>query len=227
MIDLIAGHIGRERLTTLVGLGGMGKTTVAREVGRRVGAWRPGGAWFVDLVPVHDGAELRATVASAIGVQLRDGTTEELVAKLSGRDLLLILDNCEHLIDEVVELIDAVLDHTDLPSVLATSRVPLGIRGEHRVTVPPLPLSHPDGGAVDLLNEVARRRGATIDDHDQAMVVDLCSRLDGLPLALELIGAHLGTMSLADVLDRVDRLVGRTSRDGFPEPPRQPGGGAR
>lgn len=213
--DLI-GAVGQSRLVTAVGLGGVGKTTVAQEVGRRMADDLPDGAWFVDLVTTQDGNDLDIATANAMGVRLESADRAELIERLAHRRALLVLDNCEHVADEAAELCAEILDGTQDIRILATSRVPLAVVGEHRVGVGPLPIIDPEGGALELLGAIAKRAGATIAEADRIAAIDLCDRLDGLPLALELVGARLATMSVHDAIARLDHLVDAQSRQRRP-----------
>ena len=199
--------VSTDRLVTLVGLGGAGKTTVAQAAGHELAERFADGAWFVDLIPVRDGAGLVRAVADGVGYRAGPETTQaDVIAWLNRRHVCLVLDNCEHLVDEAAAFCNAVLDGSPSTTVLATSREPLRLVGERRVSVGPLPLRTTEGGALELLEAVARRAGASLGEADRADALELCARVDGLPLAIELVGARLTTFSLADLVDRLDRL---------------------
>lgn len=218
ILDTTRAALDASRLVTLVGFGGAGKTSVAAEVGRRVAPEFPGGVWFVDLISAHDAAGIDRAVARAIGVQLgADSDRAALLRHLRDRAVLLVLDNCEHVADEAADFCSAVLDATTSPRLLATSRVPLHVIGEHRIAVGPLPLIDDDGGALDLLDDVASRAGASIAPADRIAALDLCRRVDGLPLAVELVGARLTTMSVREIVDRLEQLGEAAAHDRRPE----------
>lgn len=203
-LTAVAESIGRHRLTTLVGVGGVGKTTLAVATGHALLASFPHGTWFVDLVGVDDGDQLPTALASAAGLSLRDGPILEQVINISKRrEMLFILDNCEHVIGEVAALVDALLDSTTAPRFLLTSRVPSGLSDEVRVVVGPLSPVASDGPAVQLLVDCVARFGVT--DVDRARAREVCQELDGLPLAIELAAAQLRHLSLDDLAARLDR----------------------
>ncbi|BFV60810.1 BTAD domain-containing putative transcriptional regulator [Kitasatospora sp. CMC57] len=198
------------RLVTVVGPGGAGKTRLAVELPR-------GGAeevCFVELAPLRDGTALPQALLSALG--LREGglhldsarpPLDRLVTALSGRALLLVLDNCEHLIEETAALVARLLASCPRLRVLATSREPLGIIGESLQYVGPLG----EDAAVRLFTDraAAVRRGLTADP---ALVRRICAALDGLPLAIELTAARLRTLEIADLAGRLDDLLGIAAR---------------
>lgn len=202
---------GEVRLVTMTGVGGVGKTSVATALARRVAPMFNHGAAFVPLAPVSDASRLEAAVEETLGLRDLGGRTADLHTALAPRQLLLVLDNFEHLIPaapRIAELLAACPNVT----VLVTSRVPLRVAGERVVEVQPL---SPDDEAIALFD--ARARDAVpswvLSEQDRELVADICRRLDGLPLAVELAAARLRVLSLADLSDRLaDRLgtlVGR------------------
>ncbi|MET8909038.1 LuxR C-terminal-related transcriptional regulator [Micromonospora sp. NPDC004551] len=210
--DAIRTALEHNRLVTLVGPGGVGKTRLACVVGAAARSFPLGGV-FVDLVPVRDGFVAQA-VAAAVGVTERaqQPLLPAIVDRLSQGRTLLVLDNCEHLLDAVAEFVERVLSACPDATVLATSRERLAVPGEQVVPVAPLP---PTTDAVALFQD--RARAADPDfAADPAVVADLCTRLDGMPLAIELAAARsasLGVTGLLAARDDILRLLagGRTA----------------
>jgi predicted ATPase/DNA-binding SARP family transcriptional activator/DNA-binding CsgD family transcriptional regulator len=216
------------RLMTVTGTGGSGKTRLALEVaGSLVGAY-PDGVWLVELAPLSEGAPVPQAVAQALGVRERSGDqlTDTLAEVLRTKRTLLVLDNCEHVVEAVAELVDVLLDSCPGVRVLATSREPLGIAGEMKWQVSPL--SVPDlrrvltAGelesyeSVRLFVERARYRNpafALTPQNTQA-VARICERLDGIPLAIELAAARveLSVEQIATLLDDSLKLLTTGSR---------------
>jgi non-specific serine/threonine protein kinase len=198
----VAGAVAASRLATLTGVGGTGKTRLALQVARDLAGDFADGVAFVDLAPVRDPALLAATVARAMGLTpaSAEAAGAHLAEALADRELLLVVDNLEHLIDEA-PLLGRVLAAAPRLRVLATSRIPLRLYGEHTVRVPPLPLPGEDGAgttvgdseAVQLF--LARSRAVRPDFNPQtddlAAVGEICAALDGLPLAIELAAARV------------------------------------
>ncbi|MDF5753679.1 BTAD domain-containing putative transcriptional regulator [Spongiactinospora sp. TRM90649] len=232
-IERISAQFKESRLVTLVGPGGAGKTRLATTIA----ADRPRGAWLAELASVTDPADVPAAVLGALGNPgfLRGGGRENSVAPdamrrlteaLSGSDTLLVLDNCEHVVEAVASLAEELLGRCGRLHVLATSREPLGIGGEALCPVPPLPLPDQvghwrDSAAVRLFADrvAAVRPGFTVDDGNAEVVVEICRRLDGLPLAIELAAARLRSLTLEQVAERLgDRfgLLGGGSRTALP-----------
>ncbi|MEU4531608.1 BTAD domain-containing putative transcriptional regulator [Micromonospora ureilytica] len=223
----------RQRLVTLVGPGGVGKTRLATETARA--ASYPDGVQLIELAPLPAGdAPVAEQVLGALGAHEAAGTTvspaDRVVTALRHRQLLLVLDNCEHVIEPVAELVARLLRDVPGVSVLATSREPLGLTGELLWEVPPLPV--PDDGDLDAVRRsaaarlfvaraAAQQRGFHLDRQTAAAVAQLCRRLDGLPLALELAATRVRALGVRGVVDRLDdrfRLLTTAQRD---VPPRQ------
>ncbi|MGD9702985.1 MAG: BTAD domain-containing putative transcriptional regulator [Acidimicrobiia bacterium] len=220
-IEAIAALLGRHRLVTLIGPGGAGKTRLALAVARTVHP--AAGAWFVDLAGVHDGSGLETLVAGILGVRAaRDPSrtdpdfdaVTQLVELIDDRQLLLVLDNCEHVIDAAAKLADALLRACQGLTMLATSREGLAIGAEALWPVPPL-------DAHDAAELFVERASALVPGfaaegvEDREVIEDLCQRLDGLPLAIELAAARvrlLGPRELRDRLDDRFRLLTGGSR---------------
>src|SRR5215207_3554700 len=193
-----------ERLVTLTGSGGCGKTRLAMQAAAELADRWPDGVWWVDFAPVTDPGLVAELVASTIGVLVEPigGPLEALARQLRDRRLLVCLDNCEHLLDVAAEVAEALLRACPQVSVLATSREPLGVAGETVWRVPSLA----EDEAVSLFTERASRVRPwfTLDDTNEAAVRTLCRRLDGIPLAIELAAAWLRTLTPAQVAAGLD-----------------------
>jgi predicted ATPase/DNA-binding CsgD family transcriptional regulator len=206
------------RLVTVVGPGGIGKTRLAVEVAQMAAADL--GGWFVDLVPVGPEWVLQA-VATALGVTDRPNQSlEEVIqAALARQPGLIVLDNCEHVLDAVGAFVGWVLRSSPSVTVLATSREPIGIPGEHVVGLGPLALTAGDGGPAEaavLFADRATSAGATVRPAD-GQVADLCARLDGIPLAIELAAVRCASLGVdgvyAGLADRMALLSGSRHAD--------------
>jgi non-specific serine/threonine protein kinase len=200
-------------LVTLVGIGGVGKTRLALHTATAIRTRYAQGAWLVELAPVTDPGHIAATVADALGLRERPGWDEvdALPGILQRRQLLLVLDNCEHVLQGCAELVTQLLQTCDSLSVLATSREPLGVPGEVVCSVPPLPIAARDEpverlvecDAVQLL--AARIQAVTptfqLNAANVSLAARICSLVDGLPLGIELAASHARSMSLAEIAD--------------------------
>jgi non-specific serine/threonine protein kinase len=215
VVDEIVGHLGQYRLVTVTGPGGAGKTRLAVEVARRVAGRFADGVWLAELAAVRDPAQVAAAVAAALGIRELPSVAaaDALASALARRQLLLVLDNCEHVIGAAAELCGRLLLGADDVRVLATSREALRIAGEARYRLAPLTLPDPDNPAdpdgseaVALFADRARRADASfaLDGESAPMVARLVARLDGMPLAIELAAARVEALGVAQLVDRID-----------------------
>ncbi|HWY00571.1 MAG TPA: adenylate/guanylate cyclase domain-containing protein, partial [Mycobacterium sp.] len=194
--------LATNRLVTLTGAGGAGKTRLAVQVAAALAEEYGDGICYVDLAPITHPAVVPVTAARALGLPDQPGrsTIDTLQQHLRDRHMLLVLDNCEHLLDSSASLVAALLGAAPSLTVLATSREPLGVTGEAGWQVPSLSLSD---DAIELFADRARlaRSGFTVDDDNAAAVTEICRRLDGMPLAIELAAARVRTLSLTEIVD--------------------------
>jgi predicted ATPase/class 3 adenylate cyclase len=206
------------RVVTLTGAGGAGKTRLGLQVAAELLDGSGDGVWLTELAAVTDQDAVAAAISEALQLAARPGrpVLEALLDALTAQDVLIVLDNCEHLIGGCAKTAEAILRGCLRVHLLATSREPLGIGGETIYRVPSLSLPGPeDSGlpaagssdAVALLVERARAHGVALSVDEQAgpVVVSVCRRLDGMPLAIELAAARLRSMSLAELHDRLDQ----------------------
>ena len=205
-VERVLDALRTSRLVTLTGIGGTGKTSLALVCATELVDKFADGVWFVDLIPVSSGDRLVLKVAEANGLLLSVGTAEELATLLHSRQTLLVFDNCEHLIDDVADLVDALLQATETPRFLATSREPLKLLDEQVIAVPPLATDEGnDSAATDLFCARAERVGAVVSDDELAVVASICRHLDGLPLAIELAAGQLAHMTVRELEQRLDQ----------------------
>ncbi|MGO8959344.1 MAG: adenylate/guanylate cyclase domain-containing protein [Streptosporangiaceae bacterium] len=206
------------RLVTLTGAGGSGKTRLSLQVAAELLDGSGDGVWLVELAAVTDEGAVAPAICRALGIPTQPGRAipETLLDALAPQDVLIVLDNCEHLIGACAKTADAIVRHCPRVHLVATSREPLGINGETIYRVPPLSLPPPGGAgtlapgssdAVALFVERAKEQGAglPVDEETGPLVVSICARLDGMPLAIELAAARLRSLSLAALHDRLDQ----------------------
>ncbi|MGH3251573.1 MAG: ATP-binding protein [Trebonia sp.] len=212
-LDALAGLLGSARLVTVSGTAGVGKTRVAVRAAAEVGERFADGVCFVELGGLRDLDLVPHTVAACLGLPEQDARsgTDAVASYLSGRQVLLVLDTCEHVIGGCVPLVEALLSDAPRVTVLATSRQPLDLPGEHVLPLPPLPVAGPgeaarSGDAVELFAQRAAAAvpGFTVSDANRSDVTGLCRRLDGIPLAIELAAVQLRTTSLRALAGRLE-----------------------
>ena len=207
----IEAAVKAHRLVTFTGVGGVGKTRLALEVAVRLTDEFPDGVWFFELAAVTDPAAVPDAVAAVLGITQQPGKTvsESVAAALEGRVRLLMFDNCEHVRDAAADLVDAILAHSATVKVLATSREGLGVADEQLWVVPSLDVGAGiDSAAVSLFVERAASVASGFSvarPDDAAGVVEICRRLDGIPLAIELAASRMASMTPREVRDRLDQ----------------------
>ncbi|HEV2254605.1 MAG TPA: LuxR C-terminal-related transcriptional regulator [Streptosporangiaceae bacterium] len=214
--------LGESRLVTFTGAGGCGKTRLARQVAARVAERFPGGVWWVELASLADGELVTDRVARALG--LLAGDTAAVIDYLADSAALVLLDNCEHIVEGVAEFVTAILRGAGLIRVLATSRHPLSVEGETTWRVPSLavPPQAADPATLGRFDAVRlfleRARQARPEVTLTPAVAQICRRLDGIPLALELAAARVGGVAIDRLVDELDdrfRLLTGGSRAGL------------
>jgi predicted ATPase len=198
------------RLVTLTGVGGVGKTRLALEVAGRLVDEFPDGVWFFELAAVADSSAVPDAVAAVLGIIQQPGksVSESVAAGLEGRVRLLVFDNCEHVLDAAAGLVEAILAHSATVKILATSREGLRVADEQLWPVPSLDVGAGIGSAaVSLFTERAQAvspRFTVGEDGEAGAVVEICRRLDGIPLAIELAASRMASMTVSEVRDRLD-----------------------
>ena len=231
-VSEVAVLLDRNRLVTVTGPGGAGKTRLAGEVARQVAGRFADGVWLAELAPVRDPALVPAVVAAGLGVREQPGlsTAEALARALAWQQLLLVLDNCEHVIGAAADLCARLLAAADDVRVLATSWEPLRVAGQAGYRLGPLALPDPDdladmarAEAVALFADRARSADAqfTLDEQTGPAVARLVRRLDGMPLAIELAAAQVEALGVIQLLDRLDDRFALLAGTDRTAPPRQ------
>jgi len=207
----LADELSRSRLVTIVGVGGVGKTRLATQVAAELVPDHRDGAWVCELAAAHDADSVAQVVAAVLGVTMQPGTTigQSIVEFLRAKHMLLVLDNCEHVLDASGQLADALLRACPGIRIISTSREPLALDGEHITALRSLPT---DTDAVHLFEDRARavRSEFAVAETNAAAVEEICHRLDGIPLAIELAAARIVAMSpseIASLLDERFRLL--------------------
>ncbi len=224
--------VASSRLATLTGAGGSGKTRLALQAAAELLDGAGDGVWLVELAAVTDPGSVPAAIAAVLGVAAQPGrpVLDTLADALVPQRPLIVLDNCEHLIDACAKTADTILRRCPRVHLLVTSREPLGISGEALYRVPSMSLPADDDAgsappqpsdAVALLVDRARTQGVdlTVDAHTGPLIASVCRRLDGMPLAIELAAARLRVLALPDLRDRLDqrfRLLTQGSRAALP-----------
>src|SRR4029079_18962147 len=190
------------RLVTLAGVGGVGKTRLAVEVATQLADEFVDGVWFFELAAVADPAAVPDAVAAVLGITQQPGKSvgESVASALEGRSRLLVFDNCEHVVDSVADLVAAILAASATVKVLATSREGIGVADEFFWRLPSLDV----GAAVELFVERAQSMVSDPLADEATAVEDVCRRLDGIPLAIELAASRMASMTAAEVRDRLD-----------------------
>jgi predicted ATPase/DNA-binding winged helix-turn-helix (wHTH) protein len=234
-VAALAAHLTQRRFLSVVGPGGIGKTTVALAIAEAVRTSYPDGAWLVGLASVSDPGLVPSAVAGALGLRLSgERISAEAVGRvIGGKNLLLVLDNCEHVVGAAAALAEAVLRAAPRLHLLTTSREPLRAEGErlHRLAslkLPPqaAPLTADEAitySAVELFNERATATvdGFVLDDGNASAVLEICRRLDGVPLALELAAARVETFGVQGLAARLDDRFGVLTKGRRTALPRQ------
>jgi predicted ATPase/class 3 adenylate cyclase len=201
----LARALDHARLVTIVGVGGVGKTRLATHVAADLLARYPHGAWVCELAVARESEAVADVVAGALDVTVQPGTTAEqsVVEFLRAKSALLVLDNCEHVLDAAGAMADAILRSCAEVRIIATSREPLAIDGEHITALRSLPIA---GDAVRLFEDRARavRTDFQVDESNAPAVDEICRRLDGIPLAIELAAARVVAMSPAEIASLLD-----------------------
>ena len=211
-------NLARARVVTLTGSGGVGKTRAAIEIGWLVVDEFIDGVWLVELAPIADAELVLTGIAAVLGVRPQPGMTvvESIVDWCYGRRMLLVLDNCEHVLDPVAETTTAIAAGCPTVTILATSREPLGVDGEIVVRIPSLEEIY--GIELFMMRAMAADSSFVPTDMDRETIAEICRRLDGIPLAIELAAARIRSLTPTELLARLDdrfRLLRGGGRGGL------------
>ncbi|MBB5135313.1 putative ATPase [Thermocatellispora tengchongensis] len=230
MLSNLKRHLSDSRLVTVTGIGGVGKSRTALRLAHQVRMQYPDGVWFADLARLQDSGMVEHTISSALGIadQSARSGSDTLTEWVGDRNMLLIIDTCEHLIEACADLVVRLLGQSPNLRILATSRQSMQAPGEHVVPIPPLTVPGDDPNESLFTNEAvqlfAARAAAvvpdfTLDEHNIGAVAELVRRLDGIPLAIELAAVRLRALSVQQILalltDRFSLLAG-ASRTALP-----------
>ncbi len=214
-LDEIKALVSSARLLTLLGMGGLGKTRLSLQVAAELMANYPDGAWFLDLAPIRDPALVLSEAAQVLGVREEPDRPliQTLCAHLKERRALIILDNCEHLINPSADLVNAILRAAPRVQVLASSREMLHVAGERTYSILPLPVPSRGDSIATLLKSAAvrlfveraqlQKPAFTLNEREAPAVAELVARLEGIPLALELAAARVRSLTVADINSRL------------------------
>jgi predicted ATPase/class 3 adenylate cyclase len=226
-------QLAKHRLVTLVGPGGAGKTRLALHVGRAVLDEYAGGVWIAELAALTEPGQVAPAVAKAVGIREKRATSaiDDVLVEIAASELLLLLDNCEHLVDAAADLAASILRIAPAARILATSREPLEVSGEAAYRVPALEMPAVDidprgitaAASVRLFLDraAAATPGRRIEGADLAAIAEICRRLDGMPLALELAAARLRVLSPSQLAERLVDALGALGSAGRTAPSRQ------
>src|SRR5258706_10098004 len=215
-VAALTSRLSRERLVTIVGAGGIGKTTVALAVAERMITSYEHGVWLVDLAPLSDPRLVASAAATVLGLEIRtEDPLPGLVAALRDDRMVLLLDNCEHVIEGAAGLAAAILSGAPGVKILATSREPLGVAGEHEHRLRPLTspelssaLTAAEAAAFSAVQLFVERVTASVEDFaltdaNARLVVEICRQLDGLPLAIEFAAPRVEVLGLEGLAARL------------------------
>jgi predicted ATPase/class 3 adenylate cyclase len=202
--------IKANRLVTLTGVGGVGKTRLAMEAAARLKSAFPDGIWMIELAPVGDPAAVPEATAAVLGITPQAGLSlsDSIATVMEGRSRLLVFDNCEHLLESAADLIETIIEHSSTVRIIATSREGLGVADEQLWPVPALDVNAGvDSEAATLFAQRALHVAPDITlsaDASADAVVEICRRLDGIPLAIELAASRMLSMTATELRDRLD-----------------------